>query len=47
MKVYMECKSNLISMMSKSSLNKIVHKLHLEGLFKSMRELRRDNRGGF
>ena len=34
-------------MMSKSSLNKIVHKLHLEGLFKSMRELRRDNRGGF
>lgn len=33
--------------MSRGSLNKIVHKLHLEGLSKSMRELRRDNRRGF
>jgi hypothetical protein len=34
-------------MMSKGSLNKIVHKLHLEGLSKSMREFRRDHTGGF
>ena len=36
-----------MSMISKSSLNNIVHSLHLDSLFKSFKMCLQDNRGGF
>ena len=34
-------------MISKNSINNIIHKLLLDGFFKSQKELLRDNKGGF
>ncbi len=34
-------------MISKTSLNNMVHKLHLDGFIESQKELLRDNRRGF
>lgn len=34
-------------MISKNSINNIIHKLHLDGFINSQKELLKDNRGGF
>ena len=47
MKFYILCDSNIVSMTTINNFKKIVHYLHLDELYESMRECHNDKRGGF